>query len=244
MARLYLFAEGSTEQTFANTVLKPHLANFGVYMHNPVLIAHARKKGRVHRGGGRNFRAMQNDINHFLKQESGNDVFFTTMIDLYALHAKFPGIEEAEKLRHDPYQRVAALERAWFNETGDRRFIPFIQLHEFEAYLFCDVSQFAFFFDNADSQIAALQSTENIQYPELIDDGQDKAPSKRIIDELPEYEYLKTTVGPQAAERIGLENIRSKCPHFKAWLERIERLGAGSGHNAPDKSDNTPNDNG
>lgn len=24
MARLYLFAEGSTEQTFANTVLKPH----------------------------------------------------------------------------------------------------------------------------------------------------------------------------------------------------------------------------
>lgn len=62
MARLYLFAEGSTEQTFANTVLKPHLANFGVYMHNPVLIAHARKKGRIHRGGGRNFTAMQNDI--------------------------------------------------------------------------------------------------------------------------------------------------------------------------------------
>ena len=34
MARLYLFAEGQTEQTFADTVLKPHLANFGVYMHN------------------------------------------------------------------------------------------------------------------------------------------------------------------------------------------------------------------
>jgi len=30
MARLYLFAEGSTELTFADTVLKPHLANVGV----------------------------------------------------------------------------------------------------------------------------------------------------------------------------------------------------------------------
>ena len=39
MARLYLFAEGQTEQTFADTVLKPHLAKFGVYMPNPVLIA-------------------------------------------------------------------------------------------------------------------------------------------------------------------------------------------------------------
>ena len=44
MVRLYLFAEGQTEQTFANMVLKPHLANCRVYMHNPVLIAHTRKK--------------------------------------------------------------------------------------------------------------------------------------------------------------------------------------------------------
>ena len=220
MARLYLFAEGSTEQTFANTVLKPHLANFDVYMHKPVLIAHARKKGRIHRGGGRNFTAMQNDINRFLKQESGNDVFFTTMVDLYALHTNFPGTEEAEKLRHDPYQRVDALEKSWFDETGDRRFIPFIQLHEFEAYLFVDVSQFAFFFDNANSQISALQ--RDASSPELIDDGQHTAPSKRIIAQFPNYS--KTTVSPQMAELIGLENIRSKCPHFNAWLERLEKL--------------------
>ena len=220
MARLYLFAEGSTEQTFANTVLKPHLANFDVYMHKPVLIAHARKKGRIHRGGGRNFTAMQNDINRFLKQESGNDVFFTTMVDLYALYTNFPGTEEAEKLRHDPYQRVDALEKSWFDETGDRRFIPFIQLHEFEAYLFVDVSQFAFFFDNANSQISALQ--RDASSPELIDDGQHTAPSKRIIAQFPNYS--KTTVSPQMAELIGLENIRSKCPHFNAWLERLEKL--------------------
>ena len=227
MARLYLFAEGPTEQTFADTVLKPHLANCGVYMQGPILIAHARKKGQVHRGGGRKFTAMQNDIKRFLKQESGNEVFFTTMIDLYALHSDFPGLEEAEKLRHDPYKRVEALERSWLNETLDGRFIPFIQLHEFEAYLFSDVSQFSFFFDNADSQISVLQRiVDGVQSPELINDVQHKAPSKRINGQFSEYEKSKTRVGPQMAERIGLEHIRSKCPHFGAWVERLEKLGA------------------
>ena len=47
MARLYLFAEGSTEQTFADIVLKPHLAGHNVFVHNPMLIAHARKKGKL-----------------------------------------------------------------------------------------------------------------------------------------------------------------------------------------------------
>ncbi len=224
MARLHLFAEGQTEQTFADTVLKPHLANFGVYMQKPTLIAHARKKGIVHRGGGRNFRAMQNDINRRRKQDSGNDVFFTTMIDLYALHANFPGVEEAEKLRNVPYQRVEALERSWLDETSDRRFIPFIQLHEFEAYLFCDVSQFNLFFDNSGPRISALQKiVDNVQSPELIDDGQHTVPSQRILAEFPEYP--KPTVGPQMAELIGLEIIRSKCPHFNSWIGRLEKLG-------------------
>ena len=224
MVRLRLFAEGTTEQTFANNMLKRHLANFGVYMEKPVLIAHARKKGKVHRGGGRKFIPMQNDICRLLKQESGGNVFFTTMIDLYALQKDFPGLEEAEKLRIDPYKRVQALEKSWFDETGDKRFIPFIQLHEFEGYLFTDVSQFAAFFDNANSRISALQKiSDNSPSPELIDDGQHTAPSKQILSQFPDYS--KVTIGPQMAERIGLETIRANCPHFNAWIEILENLG-------------------
>ena len=227
MARLYLFAEGPAEQTFADEVLKPYLAQFGVYMQGPIVIAHARKRGKVHRGGGRNFTAMQNDINRLLKQESGDEVFFTTMIDLYALHAKFPGFEEAKKLRHIPYKRVEALERSWSDEVCDHRFIPFIQLHEFETYLLADVSQFAAFFDNTGSHIAALQKmVDAVQSPELIDDGQYTAPSKRIIAQFPEYEHSKKRVGPQMAGRIGLEHLRDTCPHSKGWIERLEKLGA------------------
>src|SRR5947209_10872159 len=122
MPRLYVFAEGPTEQTFADTVLKPHLASFGVYMNRPVLIAHAKKKGKVHRGGGRKYVPMKNDILRFLAQEKGGDVFFTTMIDLYAIHAEFPGLDAGEKLRHLPDKRVECLELAFAKDIGDPRF--------------------------------------------------------------------------------------------------------------------------
>lgn len=32
MVRLYLFAEGQTEQTFADNLIKPHLAQYQVYL--------------------------------------------------------------------------------------------------------------------------------------------------------------------------------------------------------------------
>ena len=97
MTRLYIFAEGQTEQTYGDTVLKKHLAAFGVYVQGPILIAHARKKGVTHRGGGRRYVPMKNDICRFLQQEKGRDVYFTTMIDLYALPVDFPGMSEAER---------------------------------------------------------------------------------------------------------------------------------------------------
>jgi len=224
--RLYLFAEGSTELTFADTLLKPHLANLGVYLHPPVLVAHAKKRGRVHRGGGRKYLPMKSDILRFLAQEKGRDVFFTTMIDLYAIHPEFPKLAEAERLRGTPEKRVEFLEHAFAEDIDDRRFVPYIQLHEYEAYLFSDPRWFEYFYDRHHSQIAALKAiADQHATPELIDDGPQSAPSKRIIAELPDYEDAKAAVGPQVAELIGLDLIRTKCPHFAAWVSRLEGLG-------------------
>jgi hypothetical protein len=225
MARLYLFAEGQTELTFADTVLKPHLANLGVFLHPAVLIAHAKKKGKVHRGGGRKYLPMKNDMVRFLAQEKAGDVFFTTMIDLYAIHPEFPGLDGAEKLRHLPHKRVEFLEEVFGTDIGDQRFIPYIQLHEYEAYLFSDPTWFAYFYDHHEKEIAALKAiADGHATPELINDGQHSAPSKRISAHLPDYEDAKPAVGPQVAELIGLEVIRAKCPHFNAWLSRLEKL--------------------
>jgi len=150
------------------------------------------------------------------------------MIDLYALHNDFPGRDEADGMRFDPYKRVTALEKKWQEATGDSRFIPFIQLHEFEAYLFVDVAKFDSFFEHPRRGIEELAKVaKSVGSPELIDDGQHTAPSKRIISQFPAYNRLKTSVGPQMAEDIGLPTIRSKCPHFDAWLGRLEGLGSG-----------------
>ena len=168
---------------------------------------------------------MQKDITRRLREDAGADVYFTTMIDLYALHADFPGCSAAERLRFDPYQRVESLEAAWREATSDSRFIPFIQLHEFESYLFADVSRFAEF-ECPPTAIAVLQNVaDNVTSPERIDDGQHTAPSKRIIGQFPAYEKQKVAMGPRMANSIGLPVIRAKCPHFDAWISRLERLG-------------------
>jgi hypothetical protein len=108
-------------------------------MQGPVLIAHAKKKGKVHRGGVLKYAPVKADILRFAAQEKAvADVFFTTMMDLYALPDDFPGWKEAEHLRRSPYKRVELLERAFADDIGDPRFIPHIQLHEYEAYLMCN----------------------------------------------------------------------------------------------------------
>ncbi|MEA5419667.1 DUF4276 family protein [Spirulina sp. CCNP1310] len=63
------------------------------------------------------------------------------------------------------------------------------------------------------------------QTPELINDGLQTAPSKRIIAQFPDYGKAKSTFGPQLAEKIGLQVIRSTCPHFNQWLSKLECLG-------------------
>ncbi|HYE73193.1 MAG TPA: DUF4276 family protein, partial [Blastocatellia bacterium] len=169
---------------------------------------------------------MKNDILRFLTQEKASDVFFTTMIDLYAIPTDFPGFSEAEKLRHIPVERVEFLEESFAKDIGDRRFIPYIQLHEYEAYLFADPTCFEIFYDHHADEIAALQAiTDSYDTPELINDGQHSAPSKRIIAQFPDYDGAKPLVGPQVADLIGLDVIRNKCPHFSAWLSRLEQLG-------------------
>ena len=170
---------------------------------------------------------MQKDIVRFRRQDAASDAFFTTMIDLYALHRGFPGSEAAEAHRGDPYRRVRMLEAFWTEETNDDRFIPHIQLHEYEAYLFSDIAVLSRSYGDQQRAVNRLQeSVGSLNSPELIDDGPQTAPSKRIISFIPRYDADKSTVGVQAAARIGLPEIRRKCPHFAGWLGRLEGLAA------------------
>ncbi len=222
MVRLYVLVEGQTEQTFADTVLRPHLAQFEVYLNSPILIENSRRRGT--RGGATRYAPIRRHVLRVTGDKSP-DACFTTMLDLYALPKGFPGAREAAKHKRRPLDRVRTLEEAFAQDIGDRRFVPYLQLHEFESLLFSDPSQFSVVYPHHGRQIEELQViADAVESPELIDDGRETAPSKRIIRAFPDYTARKPVFGPQIAASIGIDALRGKCPHFNEWVQKLENL--------------------
>jgi hypothetical protein len=199
-----------------------------------VLAARGRKHGQVSRGGGRRYQPMRNDLGNLLRQDGHADARFTTMFDLYALHDGFPGWDEAEKQRHIPLERVLTLETAFAADVGDHRFIPHLQLYEFETILLCAPGHFALVYEECGAGIAALQAAvAEAKSPELVNDGATTAPSKRIISQFPQYSGQKTTVGVELAHCVGIDTTRSLCAHFDRWLMTLESLESPPAGGAP-----------
>jgi hypothetical protein len=218
--RLYLTVEGETELRFAKETLAPHLAQFEVEV-RPRMVLTNRKLGK--RGGAVYFQRFKRDTTHLMKDDANREARFSTMMDLYALPADYPGWNEADK-KSQPVDRVLALEQALAGELADSRFVPFLQLHEFEALLYCDLNQIQSRIEDSEKAIAHLQQEVAHLNPEDINEGEATAPSKRLINHLPRYEHLKIRVGAPAASAIGLPVLRAKCPHFGQWLTRLENL--------------------
>lgn len=223
MIRLHIIAEGQTEEEFVNTILTEHLGYFNIST-DVHCITTKRTRTKVFRGGLPSYQKIKKDIIFWLRQDKHPEARFTTMCDLYALPNDFPEFEEAQKIS-DPYERVEQLENALFQDINDSRFIPYIQLHEFEALILSDPIKLEERFPDYQSKVQQLVSLcQSFDSPELINDGEQTAPSKRIIQAIPSYEGAKVSVAPLMAQKIGLENIRQKCPHFNQWIERLENL--------------------
>ncbi|MDR0835824.1 MAG: DUF4276 family protein, partial [Tannerella sp.] len=51
------------------------------------------------------------------------------------------------------------------------------------------------------------------------------APSKRIIREFGNiHHYDKPKSGEFVTDKVGIETLKSKCLHFKEWIEKLEKL--------------------
>ena len=221
--RLNFIVEGQTEETFVNQVLRPHLATFSVWCSARCVMT-SRKRRVKHRGGITNYDLPKKDIDAWMREDKNPDARFTTMFDLYGLPGDFPGYGDAAKLS-DAYGRVRVLEDALSEDISDRRFVPYIRLHEFEALLFSDPRKLETqFYDHGGEIQRLIETASEFESPELIDDGKDTSPSKRIIGELPEYGRMKASAGPIAAGKIGLPTMRSKCRHFGAWIDKLESI--------------------
>ncbi len=219
--RLYVTVEGQAEKEFADKTLKPHLASFTIDV-RPRVVMTNRKLGK--RGGILDFDKIRGDIGRLMKQDTHAEARFTTMVDFYALPSEFPGWNEARK-KAIPRDRVKVLERALADEFGESRFLPFIQLHEFEALLYCDLGELQRRIAGSEAGIKALRAEVGAAAPEDINEGATTAPSKRIIRHIPVYARNKVRVGAPAAAAIGLSTLRSRCPHFGEWVSQLEALG-------------------
>jgi hypothetical protein len=220
--RLYIVVEGPSEREFVDQTLKLHLAHRSIDVRPRVVQTNRRLNKR---GGILNFEIVRRDIERLLREDANAGSRFTTMIDLYGLPADFPGRETAatQALLAD---RVAALEAAFQAALGDSRFSPHLQVHEFEALLYCDLTELSRRIDGTEAALRKLAEEVAGMKPEDINEGATTAPSKRIVRHVPLYERLKVRVGAPAAAAIGLPKLREQCPHFDAWVSSLERLGA------------------
>ena len=203
-------------------ILRPHLADQSIWV-AARCVETRRSRGRKYSGGIRDYARAKKDIERWMREDRNYDARFTTMFDLYALPEDFPGYEDARRARN-PYDRVQLLEDALGEDVSDRRFVPYLQLHEFEALLFSDPKKLEERFNRRNAEICRLVQVAEQSNPELINDGNETAPSKRIIREIPEYESDKASSGPIVAEKIGLTTLRVRCQHFGEWIGKLEAL--------------------
>jgi hypothetical protein len=231
LIRLHVLAEGQTEEAFVRGVLAPVLGAHNVFV-DARRIETGRHHGRLFRGGLMDHEHLARDLELWMKQDQNEDSWFSTMVDLYALPINFPGRATLPPALA-ALDRVTHLESALCQDITERldglpvcrRFIPYIQLHEFEALLFSDPAGFIEAFP--DRQTAVVQLTAiraQFSSPEDIDDDPRTAPSKRILQVLPDYQ--KPVAGLLVAQQIGLEKIRAECRHFDEWLSRLIELAA------------------
>ncbi len=227
MNDLGVIVEGQTEQAFVRDVLAPHLAAFGIH-------AWARLPGREHRRGGvPAWEVVRGDILRTLRERPGR--YCTMMFDFYAMPPDWPGRRDASV--KPVTERGQSVETALLNDIRKCArsdfhasvFIPYVQMHEFEALLFSNVDVLCTTLspvcsrDKGDLASAFRRVLAEAGEPEAINDRPQYAPSKRIQTEVPGYR--KVLYGPLVAARIGIAAIRRGCPQFNAWLERLESLG-------------------
>lgn len=223
--RLYVIVEGETEKRFARELLKPHLLAFNVDVH-PSAIVTSREGGQViGRGGGVTFEKACREIQKRVFENAG--AFITTMFDLYALHKSFTA-KLSLPSSVSGLNKVKAIEDKLEKEIGHPRFVPYIQLHEFEALLFSDPAAIDDVFATLEGTPSRLDELTKIRKrfnsPEDINEGKTTAPSKRLISLFPSYKDGKPLYASLISESIGLETMRRECPHFAEWLARLESL--------------------
>jgi hypothetical protein len=217
MRKLLVLVEGPTEEKFIKEVLAPHFINFGKCLIPTILNTKIVKSGTNFKGGITSYKKAKRDLLRLLGDTSALCV--TTMFDLYGLPNEFPGRQDAPTA---PYEKVQHLEIAFRQDVDHPKFLENLILHEFEGLLFSTPSEIARALNEPDKESELNKIRVSFKTPEEINDAPNTAPSKRLQDLFPIYN--KPFYGTIISKRIGLNAIRTQCPHFHQWVSRMENF--------------------
>lgn len=216
-----MLVEGQSEKAFAERTLKPRLEAHGVYLQRAVLLWTRRlPPGGGFRGGVSSWKQIRSNLDPLL---GDTDAVVTTLLDFYALPADVPGVD-MHRGHGSPAEQAERIQQSMAEALGaGPRFIPFVALHEFEAWLFAAPAVVAEHFGRPALEPRLVQEAARAGGPEAINDGPTTHPKARLKRLHPGYS--ETADGPTLLEKIGLNAVRACCPHFDGWLRQLEALG-------------------
>lgn len=217
-----VFAEGPSDEQFLKRVVAPALRARHIFLKPQTL-----HTSRDATGGAINFDRLKINVRNTLRQSSRT--YLTTFFDLYALDSEMPGRAAAVGLA-TPSAKATHIQNELHSALVDYaacrsdRLLPYIQPYELEGLFFSSPELLSTAEAGWAQHLPALQAVRSaFDTPEHINDGYATKPSSRL-ESLLVPRYRKTRHAPLIGERIGLNAITGECPHFAAWVARLQAL--------------------
>ncbi len=215
-----ILVEGPTEEAFIKQVIVPAIPSVRF---QPVIV-----KTRIigsqpaQKGGTVAYDEFKRQINQLLRDSTASVV--STMFDLQGLGTDFPGMDAPGS----GINKALAVQAALAADINEPRFLPFIVLHEFEAFLFVNPAVVAQVLQRPPlaNELAKIRSRFD-NTPENINSSPATSPSAQIASACKRLcgsaeIFQKRTHGPIITKRIGVDQIRAACPHFDEWMKKLE----------------------
>ncbi|WP_040775871.1 DUF4276 family protein [Nocardia pneumoniae] len=213
--RLHLLVEGQSEEIVVSNVLGPYLAERGWTVTHSIVTTKRPAGGPNHRGGVSSWSKIEREIKLLLRDSSLR--VLSTLFDFYAFPPDSPGMADIPP-GLSPHDRVQHVERSLAIGSADPRFLPHLILHEMETWVFAAAEQVGHLLPGLTERL--VEDVQAAGGPELVNDGPETAPSKRILNYCPQYS--KTTDGPLAIADLGVDALRAQCPHLDRWLSMLD----------------------
>lgn len=213
LKNLYIMCEGRSEVEFINFFFKKQIKN--VYI---------KADARLQKGGI-NFKNIISKSRNQLKSEPS--CFVTTFVDYYGT-SDFVGFKDQD---NNIYQKIKNIEQKISKEVNNERFIPYIQLHEFETLLFSNLHIMENYDRITMEDIKKLErSVSNFSNIEKINGSFETSPSHRLESFLEKYDIkfndrkmLKTYL-VAFINKIDFSLILEKCKHFNEWYHKLQTI--------------------